>query len=270
MRIIGIIGGLDFVGCDVTLKFLADNYRVKVAVLSPARGNDSLIRTGISANKNLQICRFDPENFFQFQEFVRDCTILIHCGIPYKLCNDSEGIPIYVPIIKKTGVILEVVREAHSVKKVIFVAAPALNGFSASSTGFVNDTDAEKSRPAGRTGNQNARGAWFHANRIVQNYIRIFSGTRFEIIFISPVGLKNNTLLNSSEITLAGLKFLFTHKISHDALFQKLILLGTLNTLLNVRDIPEMIFRLAEPCLLRDNSEDQGTSINSGFPMLQQ
>jgi dihydroflavonol-4-reductase len=249
MNQIGIIGGLDFMGCDITLKFLADNYRVKVAVFSPSRGERPLIRTGISEHRNLEIWRFDPDDSYQLREFVRSSTVLIHCGLPLKLFENSEGIPIYVPIIQKTSVILGIVRETSTVKKVIFLASPVMHDFVDRfySSGTFSAT--EESGAGRCISNHNAGKASFHANRLVQNIIRAFSANHLEIITVSPAGVKNNCLFNSREITSAGLKFLFVNKISHDPLFQRLNRVNILSTLWNVSDIPEMVFNHVGPCL---------------------
>jgi dihydroflavonol-4-reductase len=248
MILIGIIGGLDFLGCDITLRFLADNWQVKVAVFYPEHINSTLIQTSLSGNNNLEICRIDSENSSQLQHFVRDCTVLIHCGIPMKLCEDPEGIPIYVPIIKKTGIIAEIVRKTNSIKKVIFIAAPVMNDFEDHFCNSMNISTPEKKEGDSQMKYYNAKEAWFHANRVIHHIITSFFDTRLEIIFVSPAGIKNNILLNSREITATGLKFLFANKINHDPLFQKIIRLSVINTLVNVNDVPGIIFNLVVPC----------------------
>ena len=107
MKTAGIIGGMDFLGCDITLKFLSEDFRVKVPVTHSVPFKSRLINTGLSVNVNLEICRTNLDDDFQLKQFVQDCDIIVHCGIPFKLGVTLKGTSLYVPLVKQTWTLLK-------------------------------------------------------------------------------------------------------------------------------------------------------------------
>jgi len=123
MKNAGIIGGSKFIGNYITLKFLAEGYRVKVQVPEKEKVKNDSVFKRISINRNLDICRTELTNTQQINDFTKNCEVLIHCGQPFQLDIKSSEVPIYVPLIKNTNVLLKAIRSNKSIRKVIFITS---------------------------------------------------------------------------------------------------------------------------------------------------
>lgn len=243
MKTAGIIGGMEFIGCYVTIKLLSETFRVKVPIPHSQERNKPLIQTGISAHKNLELCPLDLEDYSQLRNFVSKCDILIYCGKPFKLGIKNGETHLYVPVIKSSGHLFKVLEEFLSIEKVVFIVSPAFLN-----TETISVTKAKKNTaPANKSSTDTApfsilEKAKFHADKVLNNKIEEFLADRIEIIVVSPVEVKKNTLSNSSESTTAGLQFIFKNRMECDPIIKKLLSRNALNTMTSVEDLPERVF----------------------------
>jgi len=199
----------------------------------------------ISGNNNLEVCKMDMENGTQLRNFVSECEILIHCGTPLKLSLKNSDIQLYVPVIKNTGRLMKIVSTTPWVKKVIFITSAAVltpgkqprREFKRNISG--NSTIPEKSKQL--------NSALLHAEKSICETVNNFSDDFFEVIYISPIEVKNNELSNSRDSTEKGLRYLFKNNIKPDPYFQKILNRNKLNTMGNVDELPERIFRTVHP-----------------------
>jgi dihydroflavonol-4-reductase len=239
MNTIGIIGGLDFLGCDITIKFLSENFRVKVLVLPSPKNRSCLIQTGLVAGENLLIHHFGLENHDQLVRFLIDCDFLVHCGSPYEIPLKAGDEPVYVPVITGTGNLLRAMKKVSAIKKVFFLTSigPANYSKPNSNKNNLRLTNAPK------IGNSKVISeALLHSKRITDNLLEVFNSTSIELIVVSPVILRNNLLMNTVNATLHGIRFLLRNQINHDLVFQKLISRIMVETMINVNDLPDKIF----------------------------
>ncbi|MGC9354650.1 MAG: NAD-dependent epimerase/dehydratase family protein [Mariniphaga sp.] len=125
MKKAGIIGGLEFIGSYITLKFLSENYRVKVPVSKFKNGKKILNIPGLSANKYLEEFHGDLSNLSEIRRFVSDCDVIIHCGFPFRLNNMKDNAQLFVPEIRGTGSLLKVLAEFPNIQKLFFISPPA-------------------------------------------------------------------------------------------------------------------------------------------------
>jgi len=241
MKNAGIIGGSNFIGIYITLKFLAEDYRVKVQVSEKEKiKNDSMFKR-ISVNRNLEICPLDLTNSKQINKFINDCDVVIHCGHPLELDIKSSEIPVFVPLIRNTNILLNAIQSNRSLKKVIFItSAMAFN------PGYIygqgqNSTQNQK-LPRKNPPIEKAR---FHAEKAASNILGNFPEDFFEVVYISPVEVQNEMLSNSSNSTSSGLQFLFRKKITPDAYFEKLLKRQVIDRLTNIDELPDRIFQAA-------------------------
>lgn len=250
MKTAGVIGGHDFLGCDVTLKLLSENYRVKLLIAESAKDERPLIRTGLKASDQLLFCRVNIQNQLQLNLFLEDCHCLIHCGTPYLLEQYSGEGNIYVPVISNTINLLKSIRNIPQLGKIIFLTSvSAFNHFDSTfSPGVIKN---EKSGPVFT--NNYSKGALHHSARLIDNVLNDFSDDQIEIVMVSPVVVLNNSILNRKEATLQGLRYMFRHKIEHDVVFQRLLRRKLLNTMVDVIDLPDRVFNLVES--YRENNQ---------------
>lgn len=241
MKNAGIIGGSEFIGNYITLKFLAEGYRVKVQVSEKEKiKNDSVFKR-ISANINLKISQTELTNEQQIQEFITDCDVLVHCGQPFQLDIESAEVPIYVPLIKNTNILLKALQSNNSLKKVIFItSAMAFNQGYISRPEKITSQNNKQRLPSSTI--ERAR---FHAEKAVYKILDSFPENFFEIVYISPVEVKNELLSNSADSTSSGLQFLFGKKITPDACFEKLLKRQLIDQLTGINELPDKVFLAA-------------------------
>ncbi len=241
MKNAGIIGGSNFIGNYITLKFLAEDYRVKVQVPENEKiENDSVFKR-ISANRNLEICPAELTNSQQITKFIGDCEVLIHCGHPFQLDIKSSEMPVFVPLIRNTNVLLNAIQFNRSLKKVIFItSAMAFNpGYT---SGQDQNSTQNQELPRKNPTSEKAR---FHAEKTVCKILNRFPDDFFEVVYISPVEIQNEVLSNSSNSTSLGLQFLFRKKITPDVYFEKLLKRQVIDRLTNINELPDRIFQAA-------------------------
>ncbi|MFW6246010.1 MAG: NAD-dependent epimerase/dehydratase family protein [Tangfeifania sp.] len=241
MKNAAIIGGSNFIGNYITLKFLAEDYHVKVQVPEKEKiKNDSVFKR-ISANRNLEVCPLELTNLKQINKFINDCEVAIHCGHPLQLDVKPSEMPVFVPLIRNTKILLNAIQSNTSLKKVIFItSAMAFN------PGYIygqNHNSAQNQELAPK--NPISEKARFHAEKAVYNILNSFPEGFFEVVYISPVEVQNEVLSNSSHSTSLGLQFLFRKKITPDAYFEKLLKRQVIDRLADINELPERIFQAA-------------------------
>jgi dihydroflavonol-4-reductase len=236
MRKAGIIGGMDFFGSYITLKFLLEDFLVKALV--PRLQNTPLIDFGLKSHRNIEICHFDLEDEFKMRRFINDCEIVVHCGTPIKLGIQPNGSPLYIPVIQKMGALLNVLRENTSVSKVILLASAAALSFSGSLQ--FSAMHEKKENKKNKKINPVYTQARFHAEKV--SHTIHSPDTRLEIVIVPPVQLNGNSLTNSKESTVAGLRFIFGTSIRHDPVFRKILNQKVLHTIACADDLPDWIF----------------------------
>lgn len=242
MKKAGIIGGLEFIGSYITLKFLSENYHVKVPVSKYKVGKQVLGIPGISANNYLEKFYGDLNDLFELRKFVSDCDIIIHCGSPARLNQMNEYPQLYVPQISKTGSLLKILDEFPNLQKIIFISPPA--SMTPNSPLFQErnvKTDVKNSGVDDGV-NLQFRKAEFHARKAQENVFQTFYEKRFEVILVSPAKVAGNALISSNEITSSGLKLLFEKEINHDPVFKRILQQTKLKTLINAEDVAEEVF----------------------------
>jgi len=241
MKSAGIIGGSEFIGNYITLKFLAEDYCIKVQVPENEKiKNDSLFKR-ISANRNLEVCPVELTNSQQITKFIENCEVLIHCGHPFQLDIKSSEIPVFVPFIKNTNVLLNAIQSNRSLKKVIFItSAMAFNPEYISPGEHGIDPDKKFNLKK-----STIEKASFHAEKAACNILDSFPEDFFEVVYISPVEVQGNMLTNSIDSTSAGLQFLFRRKITPDMYFVRLLKRQVIDRLTNINELPDKVFLIA-------------------------
>ncbi|SHJ24734.1 hypothetical protein SAMN05444280_11454 [Tangfeifania diversioriginum] len=236
MKTIGILGGAEFIGCYITLKLLAEDYRVKVQDSQKRKTIFTPFFDRISGNNNLEICKLDPENPGQLRNFLSGCEILIQCGSPLKLGVENSDTQLYVPVIKNTGMLMKAVSTAPWVKKIIFISSAAV----------FNPGQPKREIPGNSTVTENSRHlnkALLHAEKTIFETVNNFSDDFFEVIYISPIEVKNNELSNSRGSTEKGLQYLFKNNIKTDPYFKRILKRKKMDSMGDVDELPERIFR---------------------------
>jgi dihydroflavonol-4-reductase len=239
MNTAGIIGGLDFLGCDITLKFLAEDYRVKILEPPSSIKKQPVIRTGLKASDVLQIYSFDFEDHLQLKNFVADCDCLVHCGTPHELDVKVPDGTVYIPVISGTGCLLKALKDSYPVKKVIFLTSVEAFNF--------QEPDNVMNPLKRRNGNHFALKpaleiAHYRSEQIIHKILEGFDKYQLEVMIVSPVIVSNNTLNNNHKSTLAALRYLLRNKINHDIYFQKLIKRNLFETMINVDVLADKVF----------------------------
>lgn len=250
MRTVGIVGGCDFLGCDITLKFLYENYFVKVLDLPRSKHTPQLISTNISAGENLKIFSFDLNNPTQLAIFLKGCDFIIHCGRPVRLDVKTEEGSLYVPVITDSGCLLKVLSKTPAIRKIIFLtSAAALQSCN-------QHTDPESGNKTNITSKLHSRQrASFHSEKIILKTLDDLSVNRLEVVHVSPVLVNKNMLINTRETTLAGLQFMFRNKINHDTVFQKVANRNLVDAMFNANELPNRIFSCVND--FKENAEVQ-------------
>jgi dihydroflavonol-4-reductase len=243
MRKAGIIGGFEFIGSYITLKFLSENYRVKVPVSKLKNGEKVLNIPGLSANKYLEEFRGDLNELSEIRKFVRDCDVIIHCGSPFRVNNLNDDAQLFVPEVRGTGSLLKILDEFPNIQKLFFISPPAdLN-----SNAFPYKVQVKKEFNNSKSVTKNKLNlkfekAVFHAKRVQENALRVLMEKRFEVIFVAPAEVSGNTLVSNSNSTSAGLKYLFKNGVNHDPVFKRILQQNKLQTLVNAEDVAEEVF----------------------------
>jgi dihydroflavonol-4-reductase len=243
MKKAGIIGGLEFIGSYITLKFLSENYQVKVPVSKFKNGKKILNIPGLSANNNMEEFHGDLNDLSETRKFVSDCDVIIHCGTPFRVNNLNDDAKLFVPEIRGTGSLLKVIGDYPNIQKLLFISPPAnINLNSASYSAPEKESLNSKKTNVKDRINMQFQKAVFHAKRTQENELQTLDEKRFEVIFVSPAEVLGNALISSKHSTSAGLKYLFEKEINHDPVFKRILQQTKLQTLVNAEYAAEEVF----------------------------
>lgn len=243
MKKAGIIGGLEFIGSYMTLKFLSENFHVKVPVSKFQSGKTVVNIPGLKANKYLEEFYGDLNDLAQLRKFVCDCNIIIHCGSPVRVNKLNDNPQLFVPEIKGTGPLLKILSDYPHIQKLIFIAPPANIHSNSSANPEHEKIDLNIKKSGAKTRiNLQFQKAVFHAKRAQENTWLTLEEKRAEVVFVSPAEVSENSLFSSKESTSTGLKYLFENGINHDPVFKKILQQKKLQTLVNAEDVAEEVF----------------------------
>ncbi len=243
MRKAGIIGGFEFIGSYMTLKFLSENYRVKVPVTNFKTGEKVLNIPGLLANNYLEEFHGDLHNLSETRKFVSDCDVIIHCGTPFSLNKLNEEPQLFVPEIRGTGSLLKVLNEFPTIQKLIFISPPA--NFNSTESSYPEpgpECLITKSLNTKSRINLQFQKAEYHAKKAQKKVLQTLEEKRLEVIFVSPANVLGNTLISSKDSTSAGLKYLFKKEINHDPVFKRISQQIKLNTLVQAENAAGVVF----------------------------
>lgn len=249
MQRVGLIGGDDFVGCYVALKYLAEDYRVRIPKIYPGRKANLNSLPGIYSNRNLELVKMNPDEMSEMVEFVKDCDFIVHCGFPVKMNVDFNGSALYIPLVKGTAQLLKAARLAPSVKKIIFVTSPSI--FSATPNNSMSSQ--AKSRQ-----NKFSAHAKYHAEKTISKLITDFPDDFFDVIVMAPAEIKNNEPQSTPLSLSFALQFLFRNETDHDPVLKQLFKRNVLRTMVSPENIPEAVFE----CTIRERQ-----TFSSGYKL---
>ena len=238
MKKAGIIGGSDLIGSYISLKFLAEDYKVKVQISNKRQIKKDPLFENISINQNIEFHETDLTNVEQVQRFINDCELVIHCGNPICLKKSSETM-VYAPVIKHSGTLFKAIQKNNSIRKVIFITC---------ATAFNPDYISTKTKIYDRTVNgQNNQvdKAKFHASKAIYEVLNSLPDVLCKVIFISPFEVRNHRLSCSTDSTATGLQYLSRRKITPDPFFQKLLERQVIEKSTNIEELPEKVFQTA-------------------------
>ena len=248
MKKIGIIGGSGFIGSYITKYFLEEGYHVKVSATDIFNEEKYKHLWKFENADKLQIQQLNVANKEEFQEFVSDCSIIIHGGTPFLLDFKDPQSELFDPTIKGTENILEIINKTSSVTKVVFIASVAAyntnfpmpaGGKSPNDTFNENDTPyiSEESHPYAQ--------AKFIANQTVLKFINENPKAHFEITSVSPVAVMGKSLSKREDSTSTGLQFLFKNKMAPNPFVQMLYDTDAEFAIVDVKDVANGIFKAA-------------------------
>lgn len=239
MKKAGIIGGSDLIGSYISLKFLAEDYKVKVQISNKRQIKKDPLFENISTNQNIEFHETDLINTEQVLYFIKDCELIIHCGDPIPLNIKSSETMVYVPVIKHSGTLFKAIQKSSSVKKVIFITCATTLNPDYTSTNTVRYDGTLKAK------NDQVDKAKFHASKAIYKVLDSLPENLCEVIFVSPVEVRNHQLTSSTDSTTTGLQFLYRKRIKPDPFFQKLLERQVIDRFTNIEELPEKVFQAA-------------------------
>jgi nucleoside-diphosphate-sugar epimerase len=243
MKKAGIIGGLEFIGSYITLKFLSENYQVKVPVSKFQNREKVLTIPGLETNKYFEKFYGDLSDLSEIRKFACDCNVIIHCGSPFSLNQLSSNPQLFVPEIRGTGSLLKVLSEYPNIQKLIIISPPTdLNSSFLPSSQQVKMEPKTPNPIIKNNINLHFQKAEFHAKKAHENALQTLEEKRFEVIFVSPAEVLENTLISNNDATSTGLRYLFENGINHDPVFKGILHQIKLQTLINAEDAAETVF----------------------------
>lgn len=230
---VGLIGGEDFVGCYVALKFLAEDFQVRIAKVYPGRKTNLNSLPGIYSNKNLELVKTNLDEISEVTEFMQNCDYIVHCGFPVKMDVEYNGSALYIPSVKGTAMLLKAARQVPGVKKIIFITSPSILSVM---------PNRPKSSASKIRENISSELAKYHAEKSISKLINDFPDDFFEVIVMAPAEIKNNEPQSTPLSSSFALQFLFRNKTDHDPVLQQLFKKNILRTMVSPENIPEAVF----------------------------
>ena len=248
MKTAGIIGGSGYIGSYVTQKFLKEGYKVKVSTRDIRNKKKYRHLEKLEHSKKLGIYPVDVTDIATLRRFIDGCDILVHGGTPFQLDVKDPTKELFEPTIKGTENFLKVVNISLSVKKVVLVASVAAfnTGYPLPVEGRPTDylyteTDEPHLNEEGHPYAQ----AKYHADQVVQKFIKDNPHTDVEIVSVYPTGVMGPALSNRDDSTSVGLQYLFKNRIAPNPFVQMLYDHDMEFAIVDVRDVAEGIYRAA-------------------------
>lgn len=248
MQKVGIIGGAGFIGSYVTKIFLEKNYQVKVSSTDISNKNKYQHLQSLPNADNLEICALDVRDSRMSENFVNGCEIVIHAGSPFVLDVKDPKTQLFDPTVMGTRNLLETIKKAEGLAKVVFVASvaawntsfplkpssyPDAHIFTESDTPFMSEKDHPYSQSK------------FLADQAVRKFIYDFPDLPFEITSISPAFVIGNSLSARQDSTSVWLQRVLKNKVVPNSFIEMLYELNVVFSLVDVRDVAEAIYQAA-------------------------
>jgi dihydroflavonol-4-reductase len=248
MKKVGIIGGSGFIGSHITKRFLSESFHVKVSstdISNKAKYGHLLELEGA---ENLEICPIDLRDEKSIEAFIAGCEIIVHAGTPFQLDVKDPQSELFDPTVKGTLNFLDVIKNAPSIKKVVFIASvaawntsypmnpatyPADHIFSENDTPYFSETDHPYAQ------------AKYLADQAVRKFTAENNNLSFEIISVSPVFVVGNSLSGRQDSTSTGLQYLIKNKLAPNPFMEMLFAADVPFALVDVRDVANAIFKAA-------------------------
>jgi len=230
---VGLIGGEDFIGCYVALKYLAEDFQVRIPKIYHKRKTNLNSLSGIYSNKNLELVKTNMDEISEVTEFMQNCDFIVHCGFPVKMDVEFNGSALYIPSVKGTAMLLKAARQVPGIKKIIFITSPSIFN--------VNPNNRMSSESKSRE-NKFSETAKFHAEKSISKLINHFPDDFFEVIIMAPAEVKNNEPQSTPLSSSFALQFLFRNKTDYDPVLQQLFKRNILQTMVSPENIPEVVF----------------------------
>ena len=248
LKKVGITGASGFIGSFNTKKFLAEGYAVKASVTDISRKDKYQHLLKLPNAQNLEIVELDVQNGTQLENFLKDCSIVVHGGTPFQLEVQDPKAELFDPTIKGTENFLELVKDTPGVEKVVFIASVA-----AFNTNFPmlpegkteNDQVTEQDPPYMNKENHPYAQAKFMAHQTVEKFIAGHSSTDLEIVTVSPVMVTGRAMSAREDCTSMGLQHLIQNKIAPNDFLKTLYDLDVYWALVGVEDVAEGVYKAA-------------------------
>ncbi len=241
MKRVAIIGGDEFLGCFVSLKFLAEDFIVKIPLSSLRKGKRIGILSGLYVHQNLELCHADLEDDYQRLDFLHDCNILIHCGYPLRLPTRPDGSVLYIPEIRNTASLVRTLTLVPEIEMVIFLTSVAVF-VDHISEGFSNGIRQQR---AGAKNDSPLKFARFHAGHVVQNILDSFPPNFFYVIVVYPIEVRNDKITDFQVGSSKDFQWFFRSKIANDLLFHEISLQNNFQFITRIDELSERVFEVA-------------------------
>ena len=249
MQTVGIIGASGFIGSHITKKFLENHYQVKASVTDIDKKGKYQHLIDLNYKDRLHIQQLHVEDEIELQKFVKDCDIVVHGGTPFQLDVKDPQRELFDPTIKGTENFLKIISKSSVIKKVIFIASVAawntnfpLPAGHKSATDIFDETDT----PFTSTESHPYAQAKFIANEMVNEFIKEHIDLPFTITSVSPVMVMGKSLSAREDSTSTGMQYLIKNKLAPNPFMQMLYDEDMVLAAVNVKDVADAIYRIAE------------------------
>lgn len=248
MEKVGIIEGSGFIGSYNTKKFLEEGYKVKVSTTDLSKKEKYEHLNKLPNAENLEIVELDVENKLQLENFLKECSVVVHGGTPFQLDVKDPKTELFDPTIKGTENFLDAIQQTPGIKKVVFIASVA-----ACNTNFPllpsnkgeADQISEEDTPFMSEESHPYAQAKFIANQTVETFIADHPNLDFDITTVSPVGVMGKALSQREDSTSMGLQFLFKNEIAPNPFIQMFYDKNIDFAIVDVADVADGVYKAA-------------------------
>ena len=248
MQTVGIIGGSGFIGSYVTKIFLEENYKVKVSStdISDKSKYEHLLK--LANADNLKIASLDVRRIKMIEDFIKECDIIVHAGMPFILDVKDPIAELFEPTVMGTRNFLEVISKSKNLKKVVFIASVAVwnTSFPMPHASYPANhifTELDRAELSGQ--DPPYAEAKLLADQAVRKFMDEHPSLPFEITSISPVLVIGNSLSGRSDSTSVGLQYFFKNKLAPNPFIEMLYAHDVSFSMVDVRDVAEAVFQAA-------------------------